>query len=119
MRVKNFGPFQRLLKYNNLTSLVATVFLASITLTGCDPEGRKKCQWTLEPEKNLIGTTNEPGMIPVCARNRVTNKEDCRFQASMDFAKSAWTKKFRYVDIEADMTRLPRIIKNITYCDGK
>ena len=91
----------------------------SMLLAGCDPEGKKECQWTLEPEPKLIGTTNEPGMIPVCARNRTTNKEDCRFQASMDFAKSAWTKKFRYVDIESDNRRSPRIVKNIKFCSAK
>jgi hypothetical protein len=93
--------------------------LLSLLASGCDPEGKKECQWTLEPEVNLIGTTNEPGMIPVCVRNRVTNKQDCRFQASMDFAKSAWMKKFKYVDIDSDNSRMPRIIKNIKFCSEK
>ncbi len=93
--------------------------VAVVMLTGCDPEGKKECQWTLEPEPNLIGKTTEPGMIPVCARNRVTNKQDCRFQAPMDFAKSAWTKKFKYVDITSDNTRIPRIIKDIKFCSEK
>ena len=39
--------------------------LPILTLLGCDPEGKKECQWTLEPEPKLIGTTTEPGMIPV------------------------------------------------------
>jgi hypothetical protein len=93
--------------------------LLGLLLFGCDPEGKKECQWTLEPEPKLIGTTTEAGMIPVCARNRKTNKEDCRFQTSMDFAKSAWMKKFKYVDIDSDNSRLPRIIKNIKYCNEK
>jgi hypothetical protein len=93
--------------------------IALALLIGCDPEGRKECEWTLEPEPKLIGTTSDPGMIPVCARNRKKNKEDCRFQASMEFAKSAWEKKFKYVDIESDNTRLPRIVKKIKFCNGK
>lgn len=91
---------------------------ATTWLTACDPEGREKCQWTLEPEPKLIGTT-EPGLIPVCARNRTTNHEDCRFQAPLDFAKGAWTRKFRYVDIDADSSKAPKVIRNIKYCDGK
>jgi len=88
-------------------------------LSACDPEGKKECQWTLEPEPNLIGTNTVAGMIPVCARNRTTNKEDCRFQADMDFAKSAWMKKFRYVDIESDNSKLPRVVKSIKFCSDK
>ena len=97
---------------------IPVVILFSMALFSCDPEGKKECQWTLEPEIKLQGTT-QPGMIPVCARNRVTNKEDCRYQATMDFAKSAWMKKFRYVDIDSDNSHHPRIIKDIKYCSEK
>lgn len=94
--------------------------VATVSLFGCDPEGKEKCQWTLEPEPKLIGAgTLEPGNIPLCARNRVTNHEDCRYQAPLDFAKSAWTRKFRYVDIEADASKAPKVIRTIKYCDGK
>lgn len=100
-----------------LKILLAVFPLAA--LIGCDPEGKKKCQWTLEPEPKLIGTTTVADMIPVCARNRVTNKEDCRFQADKEFAKSAWMKKFRYVDISSDNSKLPRVIKDIKFCSAK
>ena len=90
--------------------------LSLLLLTSCDPEGRQQCQWTLEPEPKNIGKTAE-GYIPVCARNRVTNKEDCRFQATLSFAEGAWTKKFRYVDIESDASQAPKIIRKIKYCD--
>jgi hypothetical protein len=93
--------------------------LLLFALFSCDPEGKKECQWTLEPEPNLIGTTSEPGMIPVCARNRTKNKQDCRFQAPLDFAKSAYGKKFKYVDVASDNSKMPRVIKNIKYCDNK
>ena len=95
---------------------IALCVSAAFMLTGCDREGKKECQWTLEPEPNLIGTTTEAGMIPVCARNRTTNKQDCRFQANMDFAKSAWNRKFKYVDIESDNRKMPRIILSIKFC---
>ena len=96
-----------------------TVLVPALTLFSCDPEGKKDCQWTLDPEPKLIGTTTEPGMIPVCARNRQTNKEDCRFQAPLDFAKAAFQKKFRYVDLESDNSKLPRIVKDIKFCNSK
>lgn len=95
-----------------------TAVFAAMVLMGCDPQGKEKCQWTLEPEPKLIGTT-EPGLIPVCARNRETNSEDCRFQATLDFSKGAWTRKFRYVDIDVDPSKAPRVIRSIKYCDGK
>jgi hypothetical protein len=98
---------------------IMVAFSAVVVLTGCDPDGKENCDWTLEPETTLIGTTTEPGMIPVCARNRVTNKQDCRFQTTMDFAKSAWNRKFKFVDIKADMRKLPRIITDIKFCSAK
>lgn len=102
-------------------NIFGKILMASplLLILGCDPEGKKECQWTLEPEPNLIGTTSEPGMIPVCARNRTTNKQDCRFQAPLDFAKSAFEKKFRYVDLESDNSKMPRIVKNIKFCSPK
>jgi hypothetical protein len=87
-------------------------------IAGCDPEGRKECEWTLEPEQKLIGTTEE-GLIPVCARNRKRNREDCRFQVSMEFAKGAWTRLFRYDDIDSDDSKAPKVIRSIKYCDNK
>ena len=103
---------------NRLLGISLTAALVFL-ITGCDPEGKKKCQWTLEPEPNLKGSTTVAGMIPVCARNRTTNKEDCRFQADMEYAQAAWMKKFRYVDIVSDNSQLPRIIKSIKFCSEK
>ena len=100
--------------FNMMIAICAVAFLSS-----CDPEGKENCDWTLEPETNLIGTTTEPGMIPVCARNRVNNKQDCRFQTTLDFAKSAWTRKFKFVDIKADMRKMPRVITDIKFCTAK
>ncbi len=98
--------------------IIGILLVSLFGLTSCDPEGRQECQQTLEPEPKLIGKTDE-GYIPVCARNRVTNKEDCRFQVSLEFAKTAWAKKFKYVDIDADASKAPKVIKKIKYCDGK
>ena len=99
--------------------LAASVTLAlALGLVACDPEGKKQCAWVLEPEPKLDGTT-DPGYIPVCARNRATMKEDCRLQATVEFAKSALERKFRYVDLRWDRPGLPRTVTKITYCDGK
>lgn len=93
------------------------VFAVLFLLFGCDPEGRKKCDWVLEPEASLMGKT-EPGFVPVCARNRKTQKQDCRLQATLDIAKAAQGKKFRYVDIVVESPALPRTVKSIKrYCD--
>lgn len=106
-------------KHPNTVIGIGLTALLALLITGCDLEGKKKCQWTLEPEPNLKGSATVAGMIPVCARNRTTNKQDCRFQADMEFAKAAWMKKFRYVDIESDNSQLPRVIKNIKFCSDK
>lgn len=96
---------------------VKTYFFSLLLLffIACDPEGKKQCAWTLEPEPNLIGKT-EAGFIPVCARNRNTQKQDCRLQTNLEFAQKVWGKRFRYVDMEIDSVSLPRTIKRITFC---
>ncbi|MEZ4741669.1 MAG: hypothetical protein R3B45_04355 [Bdellovibrionota bacterium] len=83
---------------------------------GCDPEGRKKCVWTLEPEPKNMGMAKD-GMIPLCARNRETMKQDCRLQADLEYAKKAYGRKFRYVDLKVESYGIPRTIKSITFCD--
>lgn len=91
------------------------LMMASL-LVACDPEGRKNCDWVLEPEPKLIGTTSE-GMIPVCARNRQTNKEDCRLQTSLAYAEKVYGRKFRYVDLRVESPGIPRTIDSIKFCD--
>lgn len=94
----------------------AVLVCAGIGLWACDPEGQKECAWVLEPEAKLSGTT-DPGMIPVCARNRTTMKEDCRLQTSLDYAQKAYGRRFRYVDLEIVSPGLPRTIKEIKFCE--
>ena len=86
-------------------------------LLGCDPEGKKSCDWVIEPEPKLKGST-DPGYIPVCARNRKTMKEDCRLQTTLDYAEKVYERKFRYVDLRVESPGLPRTIKTIKFCDG-
>ena len=92
------------------------LFLVASALIACDPEGKKDCAWVLEPEPNNIEKA-ESGFIPVCARNRDKMKQDCRLQAPLDFAKSAYGKKFRYVDLKIKDPGLPRTIVSIEYCE--
>jgi hypothetical protein len=83
---------------------------------GCDPEGKNNCDWTLEPEPKNLGMAQD-GMIPLCARNRVTIKQDCRLQAPMEFAKQAYGKKFRYSDMVVKSFGIPRTIATIKFCE--
>jgi hypothetical protein len=87
-------------------------------LVGCDLDGKKQCSWVLEPEPNLKGTT-DPGMIPVCARNRTNMKEDCRLQTTLDYAEKVYGRKFRYVDLRVESPGLPRTVAGIKFCDGR
>ena len=92
------------------TALAAAIF----ALVGCDFAGRNQCQWYLTPEKEKQQTAAE-GWIAVCARNFKTNKQDCRLQSKLEFAKSVYNKKFRYKDLvfADDGGRFPRKVTNI------
>jgi hypothetical protein len=103
------------------------IFLAMLWV-GCDKEHRQKCEWYLVPDvdranyteedqkKQNIGKLDE-GFIPVCARNYVVNKQDCRLQAPLDFAKSAYNRKFKLVDLQVKAYGLPRTITEIKFCE--
>lgn len=90
--------------------------LFSFFISGCDPEGKKQCEWVLEPEPKLQGKSDE-GFIPVCARNRRTMKQDCRLQTTLEYAQNALNKKFRYDDLKVENFGLPRTIKSIDFCE--
>ncbi len=92
------------------------VFLALISLVSCDPEHKKKCEWYLMPDPDRIDKVQE-GFIPVCARNFKTNKQDFRLQAPLDFARTAYNKKFRYIDMKIDGPGIPRTIQSIKHCE--
>lgn len=85
-------------------------------LTACDPEGKKQCAWVLEVEPQNKDKV-EAGKVPVCVRNRQTFKQDCRLQTDLEFAKRAYNKKFRYVDMKVENYALPRTIKSVQFCD--
>ena len=87
-------------------------------LSGCDPDGKRQCAWTLEPEPKLKGST-DPGFIPVCARNRKSMKQDCRLQATLSYARQVFNRKFRYVDLIVESPGIPRTITSIKFCDQK
>ena len=105
-----------------MTPRPATAILFHLLILGllsaCDIEGRKDCAWVLEAEETLAGTTTE-GLIPVCARNRKTMKQDCRLQTSLDYAKQAQGRSFRYVDLRVASPGIPRTITEIKFCDPK
>jgi hypothetical protein len=96
---------------------LCALLLLGAALLACDPEGNKECAWVLEPEPDLRGTT-EAEMIPVCARNRDKNKQDCRLQTTLAFAKKVFEKKFRYVDLEVKSPGIPRTVTAIKFCDN-
>jgi len=98
--------------------MLAWLILTPFVLLACDPDGKRQCAWVLEPEPKLIGTT-AAGFIPVCARNRTTMKEDCRLQATLDYAKGAYGRKFRYVDMDLKSHGTSRTVDAIEFCDAK
>lgn len=95
---------------------ILAFFLTFILLSACDREGKKQCAWVLEPEPKNIERVDE-GMIPVCARNRTTMKQDCRLQSTLEYAQKVSNRKFRYVDLKVETYGIPRTIKSIDFCD--
>lgn len=96
--------------------LVCGSFFFLLSMGACDPDGKKECAWVLEPEPNLKGKV-QAGYIPVCARNRMTMKQDCRLQATLEQAKEFYGKKFRYRDLKVKSVALPRTIASLKFCD--
>ena len=86
-----------------------------LSCLGCDSEGKKKCQWVLEPE-NHKRYQPEKGYITVCARNRHTMKQDCRLQTKLEKAKIWSGKKFKYTDLKIKSVVIPRTILDIKFC---
>ncbi|MFK7874104.1 MAG: hypothetical protein AB8C84_13215 [Oligoflexales bacterium] len=91
------------------------LWLPLLILLGCDPEGKKNCDWVLEPEPKKAKMAHL-GYIPVCARNRITMKQDCRLQTTLDFAKKSWKRKFKYNDLKVKNFGIPRTIDSIKFC---
>lgn len=98
-------------------SLAIAAGLISVTLFGCDPDGKKQCAWMLMADTTRSLDRMDPGFIPVCARNFKTEKQDCRLQAKLDFAKSTEGKKFRYSEMKIRGPGNPREILSIEFCE--
>lgn len=96
-------------------------FLAFILLTtalsSCDREHLNKCEWYLIPDQDRKSPVQD-GYIPVCARNYKVVKQDCRLQATFEFAEKAYNRKFRFKDMKVDGPGIPRTVKSIRYCEG-
>lgn len=100
------------------------LIVASFVLfSGCDMYHFNSCEWTLEPEKDYISKLSsediEQGYIPVCARNRVTNKQNCNLKAKLDYAKSVFQKKFKYEDLKIETnSKYPKpVIEVASFCE--
>jgi hypothetical protein len=103
------------MKIKSLISLI----LLSIGLTACDLNHLESCEWTLEPEKDNIEKLSKEdigqGYIPVCARNRMTNKQNCNLKAKLDYSKKVFQKKFKYSDLRIDeASKFPKAVVNIS-----
>ena len=98
----------------HITRMVITS-VTILNLVACDQDKKKECHWTLEPEPKLVGWT-DPGYIPVCARNRENMKQDCKLQATLEYAKEVHGRKFRLADVKKE-PGVPHTVTDITFCD--
>lgn len=90
--------------------------ILAFLVAGCDPEHHRKCEWTLEPDPSRIDKVEE-GYVPACARNRTINRQDCRLQTTIEFAKKIEGKHFKYNDLKLKGYGIPRTIKSVDLCD--
>lgn len=104
------------MRKESLRMKIAIVSLALMTLTACDPDRKKKCEWYLMPDVDRIGKVDS-GNIPLCARNFTNNKQDCRLQAPLEFSKQHYNRKFRYIDMDYEGPKIPRTVKTINHCE--
>lgn len=81
----------------------------------CESDRKKECEWYLMPDIDRVGQADE-GLIPVCARNFKSNKQDCRLQTTEKFAREHFNKPFRYTDLKVKNLGIPRTIDTITFC---
>lgn len=82
----------------------------------CDLDHKKKCEWKLIPDIDRKEDDSiDEGYIPVCARNFITKKQDCRMQATLEYAQESYGKLFRYVDIKIKSVALPRTVESINF----
>ncbi len=100
-------------KYTALSLLSSFIIVSAVA---CDPEHKKKCEWYLMPDPDSNSKVEE-GYIPVCARNLVVNKEDCRLQAQLKYAKSVYGKKFKYSELSVEEGRYPHKVVSIKSCN--
>ena len=96
----------------------SSVLFVLLLASACDLNEFNSCDWTLEPEKdNLEKLSKEDiadGYIPVCARNRMTNKQNCDLKAKLEFSKQVYQKKFKYTDLEIQQDgKFPKAIISI------
>lgn len=96
----------------------ALVITGLLALQGCDPERKKRCEWYLMPNTSKKAKVDK-GFISVCARNLMANKEDCRLQTTLSFAKKVYGKTFRYVDLKVKSFGIPRTIQEMTFCTAE
>lgn len=97
--------------------LTLITFLICALQTACDPERRKECEWFFAPNPDTSKMTDK-NMVAVCAKNLISNKQDCRLQTDLEFAKKASKLRFRYSQLKVMDFGNPRTIdkKNTKFC---
>ncbi len=101
---------------SKISLIVMLLIFSSAAFRGCQSEGKKDCDWVLEPAPENAGKADE-GYVPVCARNRTADRQDCQLQIKLELAKTTDGKKFRYSDIKFGEKNFPKIIESISFCD--
>jgi hypothetical protein len=100
----------------NAKQLVVFTLLLLSQAFSCDTNRKDACEWYLIPNSDQVNLADGE-YIPVCARNFVSNKEDCRLKAKLDFAKSIYNKKFRFGDMTLSGKEFPRTVESIKTCE--
>ncbi len=105
----------KMARFFYLTRLIPTLGLILLTLLACDPDKKKECEWLLEPDESREELVTDK-LVPACARNYKSQKQDCRLLVPRELAKAWEKKKFRYSDMKVKDPSIPRLVTSLSEC---
>ena len=91
-----------------------TPLILFTSLSGCDLQRMKKCEWYIVPNPSA-NEVMEPGWVSLCVANFKLGKQRCYFTAKPDFVEKINGIPFTYASMKYTKT-FPRKILSVQTC---